>query len=178
MMAPFITAHTSTNTNVSEAFSIMLSKSHCADRTDQYEQSLHSAALELKYERSAHLIDILSKDEGIRKIRFDMHILEDDNEELRDLLAQEEDRSDSLEKLISQHLARAEDAEAQVQELDVELRAKEQELSTLKVCIVLAQLTPPHSRDSRQKRTLSEAQLQIPPSCSLKSWNSPTNYLP
>lgn len=88
-----------------------------------------------------------------------MHILEDDNEELRDLLAQEEDRSDSLEKLINQHLARAEDAEAQVHELDLDLQAKDQELSTLRVCLVFAPLTNMHSRDHRQRRRLYE----IPP---------------
>lgn len=98
-----------------------------------YDQSLYSAALELKYERSTHLVDIISKDESIRKLRFEVHILEDDNAELHDLLAKEEDRSERLEKIVGDHLARAEDAEAALQEVDDELQAREQELSTLRV---------------------------------------------
>lgn len=101
----------------------------------QYDQSLHSAALELKYERSSHLVDIISKDETLRKMRFDSHLLEDDNEELRELLTHEEDRADSLEKLVNEHLARAEDAEALVVELQQDLQSAEQELSILRVCV-------------------------------------------
>ncbi|GAB7352279.1 hypothetical protein MBLNU459_g2739t1 [Dothideomycetes sp. NU459] len=131
MIAPISTVHASASSNVRSSFRRAFYNAIRADSA-QYDQSLRSAALELKYERSAHLVDIISKDEGIRKIRFDLHVLEDDNEELRDLLAQEEDRSDSLEKLINKHLARAEDAEAQLHRLDDELQAKHQELSTLR----------------------------------------------
>lgn len=99
----------------------------------QYDQSLQSASLELKYERSTHLVDIISKDENLRKMRFDMHRIEDDNEELRDLLTQEEDRSKSLEKLVNDNLVRAEEAEAHVVELEQDLQAAEQELSVLRV---------------------------------------------
>jgi len=103
-------------------------------QSNPYEQSLHSAALELKYERSAHLVDIITKDEGIRKLRFDVHVLEDDNDELRDLLSKEEDRSDKMEKMVNDSLLRAEDAEATLVELGSEMQGKEQELSTLRVC--------------------------------------------
>lgn len=92
------------------------------------EQSLTSSALELKYARSAHLVDIISKDEDIRRLRFDVHILEDDNDELRELLSQEEDRADAFERLVNENLARAEAAEAQLQELENDLRARHQEL--------------------------------------------------
>ncbi|WPH00306.1 Hypothetical protein R9X50_00313100 [Acrodontium crateriforme] len=96
-----------------------------------HEQSLVSSALELKYERSTHLVDIISKDEDVRRLRFDIHVLEDDNDELRELLAQEEDRSDAFEKLVNDNLARAEDAEARLQEIEADLRAREQEFSSL-----------------------------------------------
>ncbi|KAK3670669.1 hypothetical protein LTR78_009504 [Recurvomyces mirabilis] len=95
------------------------------------DQSLTTSALELKYEKSTHLVNILSKDEDIRRLRFDVHILEDDNDELRELLAQEEDRSDAFERLVNENLARAEDAEAQLQELETDLRQREQELTSL-----------------------------------------------
>lgn len=95
------------------------------------DQSLHSSALELKYERSAHLVDILAKDEDIRRLRFEIHCLEDDNDELRELLSQEEDRSDAFEQLVNENLARAEAAEAQLQDIETDLRQREQELLTL-----------------------------------------------
>ncbi|TKA83269.1 hypothetical protein B0A55_00804 [Friedmanniomyces simplex] len=96
------------------------------------DQSLTSSALELKYARSAHLVDIISKDEDVRRLRFDLHILEDDNDELRELLTQEEHRSDAFERYVNENLARAEDAEAQLQVLEEDMRAREQELMTMK----------------------------------------------
>lgn len=66
-------------------------------------------------------------------MRFDKHKLEDDNEELRELLTQEEDRSESLEKTVNDNLARAEDAEAHAIDLQTDLQAAEQELSILRV---------------------------------------------
>ena len=98
-----------------------------------YEQSLQSAGLELKYERSAHLVDIITKDESVRKLRFEVHVLEDDCDELRDLLAKEEDRADRLERIVNDNLARAEEAESGLQEMDDELNGKEQELASLRV---------------------------------------------
>jgi len=100
-----------------------------------YSQSLDTAALELKYERSRHLVDIIAKDENIRKLRFEVHVLEDDCDELRDLLAKEEDRSEKLEKIVNGNLVRAEEAEAALQDLEDEVVNREQELSTLRVSV-------------------------------------------
>ncbi|KAI5271182.1 hypothetical protein E4T47_05526 [Aureobasidium subglaciale] len=113
-MAPINVMHTSTSTN--------------------YDQSLplQSASFELKYERSTHLVDIISKDENLRKMRFAMHKLEDDNEELRELLTIEEDRSEELEKVVRDNLIRAEEAEAHAVDLQTDLQAVEQELSILR----------------------------------------------
>ncbi|SMR54657.1 unnamed protein product [Zymoseptoria tritici ST99CH_1E4] len=96
-----------------------------------HEQALHTSALELKYERSCNLVEIIAKDEDLRRLRFDIHILEDDNDELRELLAQEEDRSDNFEKLVTEHLARAQSAETRLQDVEDVLREKEQEVGTL-----------------------------------------------
>ncbi|KAK6442266.1 hypothetical protein LTR95_001485 [Oleoguttula sp. CCFEE 5521] len=96
-------------------------------RAQAYENALNSSALELKYAQNTHTVDIISKDEDIRRLRFDVHILEDDCDELRDLLQQEEDRSDAFEKLVNENLARAEDAEAALVEVETDLRAREQD---------------------------------------------------
>lgn len=96
-----------------------------------YTQSLHSHALEMKCDQHSHLIETLSKEEDIRKLRIDIHILEDDNDELRDLLAQEEDRSDKFEQVVSNNLYRAEAAEGRLQEISEDLRRRENELAIL-----------------------------------------------
>lgn len=93
--------------------------------------SLHTAAAELKYASSTHLVDIISKDEDIRRLRFDIHILEDDNDELRELLGQEEGRCDQFERLVNENLARAEEAEARLSDIETLLRTREQEVGTL-----------------------------------------------
>ncbi|KAK1818057.1 hypothetical protein LTR12_007582 [Friedmanniomyces endolithicus] len=95
-------------------------------------QSLASSALELKYARSANLVDIITKDEDVRRIRFELHILQDDADELRALLAQEVDRSDAFEGFVKGNLARAEDAETQLQVLEEDMRAREQKLLTMR----------------------------------------------
>ncbi|EME42575.1 hypothetical protein DOTSEDRAFT_81413 [Dothistroma septosporum NZE10] len=87
--------------------------------------------MELKYAQSTHLVDIIAKDEDMRRLRFDIHILEDDNNELRDLLTQEEDRSNNFEVLVNENLARAEEAEARLQDAETMLRVREQEVGTL-----------------------------------------------
>lgn len=97
-----------------------------------YTAALTTAASELKYAQSAHVVDLICKDEDIRRLRIDIHVLEDDNDELRDLLQKEEDRSDAFEKLVNANLARAEEAEAQLQELDLDFRSREQELNALR----------------------------------------------
>jgi DNA repair exonuclease SbcCD ATPase subunit len=85
----------------------------------------------LKYAQSSHLVDIIGKDEDIRRLRFQMHILEDDNDELRGLLLQEEDRSNAFENIVNENLARAEDAEAHVRDLETDLQVREQEMQAL-----------------------------------------------
>ncbi|GAM82053.1 hypothetical protein ANO11243_000320 [Dothideomycetidae sp. 11243] len=92
---------------------------------------LQTSALELKYERSTHLVDVIVRDENMRLLRFDKHVLEDDNAELRELLLSEQERSDKMESLMNQHLARAEAAEAMIQGLESTAQIREQELSSL-----------------------------------------------
>ncbi|KXT09166.1 hypothetical protein AC579_7287 [Pseudocercospora musae] len=93
--------------------------------------SLSTAAAELKYERSTHLVDIISKDEDIRKLRFEMHVQADDIDELRDLLAQEESRSEHFECILNENLTRADDAEARLSDLEMQLRSRDHELGAL-----------------------------------------------
>lgn len=95
------------------------------------QHSLNTATAELQYEQSTHLVDIISKDEDIRRLRFDMHVLEDDNDELRELLDQEGLRSDQFERLVNENMARANEAEARLVEIEDLLRAREHEIGAL-----------------------------------------------
>ncbi|KAK4983702.1 hypothetical protein LTR50_007062 [Elasticomyces elasticus] len=110
-----------------------------ADSSVYYEQSLNSAALELKYASSAHLFDIIAKDEDIRKVQFEICLLEDENDELRDQVAQEEERSDSFEKLVNANLVRAEEAEAELEIIVNEVRVNEREIAGLRAEIAALQ---------------------------------------
>lgn len=94
------------------------------------ESAIKSAATELKYDQSAHAVNLIAKDEDIRRLRVDIHILEDDNDELRELLQQEEDRADAFEALVADNLVRAETAEARLRDAEADLRGREQELAT------------------------------------------------
>ncbi|PSK46308.1 hypothetical protein B9Z65_5276 [Elsinoe australis] len=129
-----------------------------------YEHSLHTSGLELKYERSVHLVDIIAKEEGLRKLRFNNHVLEDDNVELRDLLSAEQERCDKMESMMNEHLARAEDAEAAVQGLEGELQGKEQELSSLRAeTKALKNLTTDTSKIMTEKLELTHELSRMKP---------------
>ena len=101
--------------------------------SDDHEQT---SALELKYERSVHVVEMIARDENMRRLRFEKHVLEDDNIELRELLLTEQDRSDKLEAIMNTHLERAEVAEAGLQSLETTLQAQAQEIASLQVCIL------------------------------------------
>ncbi|KAG8628972.1 hypothetical protein KVT40_002837 [Elsinoe batatas] len=129
-----------------------------------YDHSLHTAALELKYERSVHLVDIIAKEEGIRKLRFDNHVLEDDNVELRDLLSAEQERCEKMESMMNEHLSRAEEAEAAVHGLEEELQAREQEISSLRAeSKALKNLTTDTSKIMTEKLELTHELSRLRP---------------
>ncbi|PNS20677.1 hypothetical protein CAC42_2922 [Sphaceloma murrayae] len=129
-----------------------------------YEHSLHTSALELKYERSVHLVDIIAKEEGIRKLRFSNHVLEDDNVELRDLLSSEQERCDKMEGMLNEHLARAEEAEAALHDFEEELQSREQEASSLRAeCKALKNLTTDTSKIMTEKLELTHELSRVKP---------------
>lgn len=99
--------------------------------SQQYEQALNTSALELKYANNTHMVDILEKLEDIRRLRFNVNCLEDDNDDIREQLQHEEDRADSFEKLVTENLTRAEAAEAGLAEVEAELRSRENEIAAL-----------------------------------------------
>ena len=97
----------------------------------QYQQALHTAALELKYANNSHMVDILEKVEDLRRSRFTVNCLEDSTDDLREQLQYEEDRADAFERLVNENLVRAEAAEAGLAECETDLRARENEIAAL-----------------------------------------------
>jgi len=97
----------------------------------QYQQALHTAALELKYANNSHMVDIIEKVEDLRRSRFTVNCLEDSTDDVREQLQYEEDRADSFERLVNENLARAEAAEAGLAEAEADLRARENEMAAL-----------------------------------------------
>lgn len=95
--------------------------------------SLHTAALQLQYERSCQAVNLILKDEEIRKTRFKERIHEDDANEARELLAQEIDRSSDLEVSMKESILRAEEAEEAFADLQDSLRVQQKEKSVLQV---------------------------------------------
>ncbi|KAM0704891.1 hypothetical protein Q7P35_007678 [Cladosporium inversicolor] len=97
----------------------------------QYQQALHTAALELKYANNSHMVDILEKVEDLRRSRFTVNCLEDSTDDLREQLQYEEDRADTFERLVNENLVRAEAAEAGLAECEADLRARGDEIAAL-----------------------------------------------
>jgi hypothetical protein len=97
----------------------------------QYQQALHTAALELKYANNSHMVDIIEKVEDLRRSRFTVNCLEDSTDDLREQLQYEEDRADTFERLVNENLVRAEAAEARLAECEGDLRARENEIASL-----------------------------------------------
>lgn len=106
-----------------------MAPSHAKDKVT----ALHTSSLvaELNYAQSTHEVDSICSLEATRKLRFSLLVAENDSDELRELLSQEEIRSDSFEQLVTTNLARAQSAETRLQDVEDQLRAREQEVGTL-----------------------------------------------
>ncbi|KAL2357785.1 hypothetical protein BJ546DRAFT_1034936 [Cryomyces antarcticus] len=125
--------------------------SHYPTELSELEPSLRTAALELKYERSTHLVESIAKNEDIRKLRFQLHLLENENDGLHDQLAQEEHRGDGLERSMQDAIVRAEDAEVEAERVSNQLRMQSRELQTLR-----AELLSMHNLTTDSTKLLAE----------------------
>lgn len=102
----------------------------------QLQRALQTTTLELNLARSTHSVEIVSKDEDIRKLRFQLLLLEDENDGLHEQLQAEDVRMEELEQSLDDALARSEQKEAELQTVFNELRMKTREMEITKVVIV------------------------------------------
>ena len=87
-------------------------------------------------ERSIRSVESVSRDEDVRKLRFQMLLLEDENEELQDSLAQEEEKSDDLTRRLDEAHVSYESLDAELRNTTNELRLRNRELDNMRVRVV------------------------------------------
>ncbi|GME36044.1 Viral a-type inclusion protein [Neofusicoccum parvum] len=118
-------------------------ESHEESDAVELQQALRTAECELELERSQRIVESVGKDEEVRKLRFQVLLLEDENDELQDQLQEEEQRSDKLETALDDALAQLRETEAATQRLSNELRMKTREAENMKVRLPLPIDPPP-----------------------------------
>jgi len=97
------------------------------------QQALHTTQFELNYERSSRIVEGVTKDEDIRKLKLRIHVIEDEIEELNEQLAKEEERSDGMVQDLEEALAKIDELDGENQGLSNEMRVKSRELENAKV---------------------------------------------
>jgi chromosome segregation ATPase len=102
----------------------------------QLQHALRTANLELNLACSKHSVEVVAKDEDVRKLRFQLQLLDDENDELTNKLIEEEARSDGLETALDEALAQLDQLQADKEGLQNEMRTKSRELNNLKVRVV------------------------------------------
>ena len=100
----------------------------------QLQIALQTANFELNYERSSRAVECVIKDEDIRKLKYQVLLLEDQNEELVEQLDKEEALAHTLEQDLEDALVRCEKLDNEVLRLNEELRVRLRESSTMRVC--------------------------------------------
>jgi len=124
---------TYSTTENSEVFLPFSRQSHGILTIFKLQQALQTAAIELKLARSIHDVETISKDEAIRKLRLQILLLEDENQELHEQLMSEEEHAEQLEQDLEDALARSDELEEAAQRATNDLRSKARELDIKRV---------------------------------------------
>lgn len=98
-----------------------------------FNMSSNLAAAELHYQRSTNAINLLLKDEEIRRARLGTLLVEDDIDRLNEQVFDEAERGDAAEAQVDRWREEAEDTSDRLERTLNELRARTRELETLKV---------------------------------------------
>lgn len=91
----------------------------------------------MNLERSKHSVEVVAKDEDIRKLRLQQLILEDEKDDLHSQLSEEEARSDGLEQALDEALAQLEQLQLDNQSFQNDMRTQSREIANLKVGSIL-----------------------------------------
>jgi chromosome segregation ATPase len=90
-------------------------------------------SLEMAYQETLRNTDIIIKDEGARRLRLRILMLENENDDLHEQLALEDDRIDVLEQESEELRGQLGQAQEEVCQREAELRTQTRESQNLKV---------------------------------------------
>ncbi|PZD43031.1 Myosin-tail-1 multi-domain protein [Pyrenophora tritici-repentis] len=96
------------------------------------QHSLRNATLELNLERSKHSVEVVAKDEEIRKLRVAQCLLQDDNSDLHEQLEEEQARSDELESALDEALTQLDERHAEGETAQNTIRTQAREIANLR----------------------------------------------
>ena len=96
--------------------------------------SLRTASLELSLERSKHSVEIVAKDEDIRKLQVSQCLLQNEASDLHEQLESEQERSEGLDAELSETLAQLDEQIAAAELAQNQIRMQGREVANLKVC--------------------------------------------
>jgi uncharacterized coiled-coil DUF342 family protein len=91
--------------------------------------------MEAVYIEELRQLDLVVKDEGERRLRVQIHLLEDENGDLHEQLAMDDERIDQVERDRDETQAQIVQMEEHNRRLESELRASTRELNNLRVGI-------------------------------------------
>lgn len=94
---------------------------------------MRNAELELNLERSKHSIEVVVKDEEIRKLRVRQCLLQDENSDLHEQLEEEQTRSDHLEQALEEALGQFDEQKVKTETALNQIRTQSREIANLKV---------------------------------------------
>lgn len=103
-------------------------------RIDNVQHVSKTQRLDLAYQENLRNTEIIIKDEGARRLRLRILMLENENDELHEQLALGDDRNDVLEQTADELRGQLSEAQEHVRRQEVELRVRGRELVNLKVC--------------------------------------------
>lgn len=99
----------------------------------QLQHALRTAKLELSLEKSRHSVEIVAKDEDIRKLRVKQCLLQDEVGDLHEQLDEEQARSDELEAALDNALMELDEQKAAHESAQKEIRTQSREIAGLRV---------------------------------------------
>lgn len=100
--------------------------------TAEVSQSLKTAHLELVYERALREAERIYEEERVRALRVQLLLLEDENEDLQEHAMKQEDQQVFLEETNEELLDSVAAAETELQQTQMDLKARERDLDHLK----------------------------------------------
>ncbi|KAJ4992193.1 rossmann-fold nad (+)-binding protein [Stagonosporopsis vannaccii] len=115
------------------------------------QHSLRSANLETSLARSKHSVEVVAKDEEIRKLQVSQCLLEGDNSDLHEQLEEEHARSDELESALDEALLSLDEHKAESEAAQNQIRTQSREIANLK-----AELKAMENVTSDSNKILSE----------------------